>query len=149
MDFGLLGGIFAFFDTSGMHYGYAPLTLHSYLWHVLLILLGIYTGLGGYRGISEASAFLSDDSFAGYLGSTCCYLVCCGVATIFNLAFHAYGKINMFYISPHYWMGQKVFREIAHSAGNRIGILSYILATITGAGLLHLFWHQLRLHIKK
>lgn len=26
MDFGLLGGIFAFFDTSGMHYGYLPLT---------------------------------------------------------------------------------------------------------------------------
>ena len=31
MDFGLLGGIFAFFDTSGMHYGYLPLTIHSYL----------------------------------------------------------------------------------------------------------------------
>ena len=30
MDFGLLGGIFVFFDTSGMHYEYLPLTIHSY-----------------------------------------------------------------------------------------------------------------------
>ena len=35
-----LGGIFAFFDTSGMHYGYLPLTIHSYAWHILLITLG-------------------------------------------------------------------------------------------------------------
>ena len=45
MDFGLLGGIFAFFDTSGMHYGYLPLTIHSYAWHILLITLGFISGL--------------------------------------------------------------------------------------------------------
>ena len=43
--FGLMGGIFTFFDTSGLHYPYAPLTAHSYLWHVLLIILGIVSGI--------------------------------------------------------------------------------------------------------
>ena len=34
MDFGMLGGIFAFCDTSGMYYHYPPLTIHSFAWHV-------------------------------------------------------------------------------------------------------------------
>lgn len=42
VDFGLLGGIFAFADTSGMHYDLPVLTLHSYLWHFLLIYLGFF-----------------------------------------------------------------------------------------------------------
>ena len=41
VDFGMLGGIFAFFDTSGMHYDYFPLTVHSFAWHILLIILGL------------------------------------------------------------------------------------------------------------
>lgn len=44
MNFGLLGGIFAFFDTSGMHYEYLPLTIHSYAWHILLITIGLFAG---------------------------------------------------------------------------------------------------------
>ena len=43
-DYTLLSGVIVFLDTSGMHYGYAPLTAHSYLWHFALIGLGIYAG---------------------------------------------------------------------------------------------------------
>ncbi len=130
MDFGLLGGVFTFFDTSGMHYSYQPLTIHSFAWHILLIMIGIYTGFAGK----------SDYSWKGFGKCTCLFLSCCLIATLFNLAFHPYGKINMFYISPYYPMGQVVFRDIAGILGNNVGIALYILSIIVGAGLLHLFW---------
>lgn len=134
MDYGLLAGIFTFFDTSGLHYTYALLTAHSYAWHVLLILLGIYTG----------SAAMAEASFADFAGATGIYLLCCGIATVFNLAFSSYGTINMFYISPRCRMTQKVFRHIALSLGNDAGILVYIAATVTGACVIHLLWTRLR-----
>lgn len=148
-DFGLLGGIFAFFDTSGMQYDLLSLTVHSYLWHILLIFIGLYTGFSGRdrsRFSSKRQLIFSDRSdtpdfsFRGYLHTTGLYLVCCLVATGCNYLFHPFGKINMFYISPHYWMNQVVFRNITHSFGNPAGILSYIAVTIIGAGILHGIW---------
>ena len=123
MDYGLLGGFFAFFDTSGMHYSYFPLTVHSYLWHILLILIGLHAGRD-YRYEKKQNYFMQ---------ATSLYLACCMIATIFNLAFYPYGDINMFYISPHYHMQQKVFRTIALYCGDLAGSLIYILSTIFGA----------------
>ena len=134
MDFGLLGGIFAFLDTTGMYYSYPPLTVHSFAWHILLIVIGIRAGLG-----REA-----DTSWAGFKKCVCMFLACCLIATTFNLLFHPYGKINMFYISPYYPMGQVVFRDIARLLGNSAGILLYIASILTGAGLLHLLWNRLK-----
>lgn len=133
MDYGLLGGIFAFFDTSGMHYNYLPLTIHSFAWHILLILLGCVSGL------SHKSAH----SLRGYRFSTILYLVCCGIATFFNLVFYRFGAINMFYINPHYSMNQKVFCHIADILGNGYGIGFYIMASIAGAGLFHYIWKRI------
>lgn len=142
MDFGLLGGIFAFFDTSGMHYDYLPLTIHSYAWHILLIIIGCYSGLNPK----------TERSFTGYRFSVILYLVCCAIATIFNLVFYQFGMINMFYISPHYYMHQKVFCHITDTFGNSYGIAAYIAASAIGAGLFHLMWKATSdsfLHIAK
>lgn len=136
MDFGILGGVFAFFDTSGMHYGYLPLTIHSFAWHILLIIIGCCSGLNKK----------SDHSLKGYRFSVILYLVCCGIATIFNLAFYRFGIINMFYISPRYQMSQKVFCHIADILGNAYGIAAYILSSIAGAGLFHLIWMRMGRH---
>ena len=136
MDYGLLGGIFAFFDTSGMHYSYLPLTIHSFAWHILLIVLGIAAGLSQY----------ADYSYHGYLGSACCYLFCCLLATLLNVSFHTLGTINMFYISPFLPMTQRFFKDIAKNLGNPAGILLYILASMLGAGIFHLIWHQVSSH---
>lgn len=132
VDFGMLGGVFAFFDTSGMHYGYLPLTIHSFAWHIFLILLGI-------------AAALSDRLAAwwkNYAGSACLYLACCLVATGINLLCDQYGTINMFYINPDYPMTQKVFSEIAAVLGDTAGIFIYIGATVAGAAVFHLGWRS-------
>ena len=55
VDFGMLGGVFAFFDTSGMHYGYLPLTIHSFAWHIFLILLGIAAALSDRLAVGTTS----------------------------------------------------------------------------------------------
>lgn len=133
MDFGLLGGIFAFCDTSGMHYGYLPLTVHSFGWHILLIVIGIYAGLINKNTCSNRD----------YFHSAKIYLGCCLTATILNLALHPYGSINMFYISPYYVMSQKVFCEIAGTLGNAFGIVFYLCATLLGAYLLHQIWKRI------
>ncbi len=130
MDFGLLGGIFTFFDTTGMYYSLPALTFHSFAWHILLIILGFYAGLTGR----------ADESWKGFAGSSAVFLACCLLATGFNLAFYPFGRINMFYISPHYRMGQIVFRDIGRMFGNGVAVTSYLLAILAGAGLLHLAW---------
>ncbi|MBC5745585.1 YwaF family protein [Lachnospiraceae bacterium MD308] len=138
MTFSLMGGIFTFFDTSGLHHSYAPLTVHSYLWHILLIIIGITAGLC-QRKKNTAGIFS---------GSVICYLICCIIATLFNIIFHSYGTINMFYISPYYKMGQKVFKDIASLTGNTAGILIYIGTNIVGAYLIYLIWLNSGRYIK-
>ena len=132
-DFTLLSGTIAFLDTSGMYYGYIPLTLHSFLWHVVLILLGIYAGTR-----------CRDLSIRSFLGAAGIYAACCVLAEVFNLCFDRFDIINMFYINPHYYMGQLGFRNLLAFLPNRAVIMSYILATIFGAALLHAGWYGIR-----
>lgn len=131
VDFGLLGGIFAFFDTSGMHYAYAPLTIHSFLWHFVLIAIGLTAAVS-----NPAACTLKN-----FAGSVLLYLLCCILATVINLSCDSFGTINMFYINPDYPMTQKVFVHLAASLGNTEGILIYIAASIAGAAIFHSIWH--------
>ena len=132
VDFGMLGGIFAFFDTSGMHYGYVPLTVHSFTWHNLLIILGL----------TAARSFPTASGWRDYAGAAILYLVCCLTATALNLTLDRLGTINMFYINPNYPMTQKVFSSIAAVLGNTAGIFIYIGSALAGAAIFHLIWRH-------
>ncbi|MDD2978902.1 MAG: hypothetical protein PHN80_02905 [Hespellia sp.] len=144
MDYSLLGGIFVFFDTSGMQYPLRALTIHSYLWHILLIVLGLYAGyLNIHADITSANKVNHRPGpFADcqFFAATCIYGFCCIIATALNLLLTPYGEIDMFYINPLHSMGQRVFTVIAAHTSTPVGIIVYILATITGAGTLHLLW---------
>ena len=56
--YNLLGGIAVFFDTSGMHYPLLILTVHSYLWHILLIVTGILSGIFLVQKLSSENLYL-------------------------------------------------------------------------------------------
>ncbi|WP_049729225.1 TMEM164 family acyltransferase [Dorea sp. D27] len=131
MDFGMLGGIFTFSDTSGLHYSYTPLTVHSFAWHILLVLLGLTAGL----------SLESDYSWKGYGRCTALYGGACIIATVFNMVFYRFGAINMFYISPHYYITQVIFKDIAQFFGNTAGIFIYIGSIVAGAAAFHFIWH--------
>lgn len=128
VDFGLLGGIFAFADTSGMHYDLPVLTLHSYLWHFLLIYLGFFL-IFTQRNSSLPKDFLLPGTL---------FLLLVGIATLLNIALRTKGLINMFYVSPYYLMQQIAFADIALVTGQTAGRLIYLASELLGAFLIHL-----------
>lgn len=130
MDTGLLAGIFTFFDTSGLHYTYWPLTVHSYLWHIMLIVIGLAAGLSRE----------GDGSLKGLGACLLLYAGLCAAAAGINLVFHSFGEINMFFISPYYRTTQAVFRDIAAAAGNTAGIFIYMGAVAAGTCIFHGGW---------
>lgn len=134
MSYTLLGGAAVFIDTSGLHYSCFLLTVHSYAWHFLLILIGISCGVLYFRFFGNKNALRA------FAGSTGLYFFCCAAAEGFNLSFDRFGEINMFYINPHYRMQQVVFHGLSFIIGNLPAILLYIAATVFGAFLLMLLW---------
>lgn len=144
MCYTLLGGAAVFADTSGLHYPLTALTVHSYLWHIALILIGIAAGFLCRR---KSCRMFSSSSIKGALrafaGSTGLYFFCCGAAELFNLIFGRFGTINMFYINPAYQMQQIIFSDLSVLIGNVPSILLYMAATVFGAFLLLLLWQLL------
>lgn len=138
MSYGMLGGIAVFADTSGLHYPAAALTVHSYLWHIFLILIGIAAGRCYRNTFAENAAPARFRS--SFLGSTAVYMICCLAASCLNTLFSSAGHIDMFYINPRYPMVQIVFSDLAKYIGNTPAILLYIASTIFGSLLLFLLW---------
>ena len=138
MCYGLLGGIAVFADTTGLHYPLPALTVFSYGWHILLIILGISAGtvylrlLKGHQKKAPLRPFLY---------ATGLYLTCCLAAVFLNTIFDRYGTINLFYINPDYRMQQIIFRDLVPRLGNTAVILLYIACTILGAFLIFLLWN--------
>ena len=133
MDFSLLSGIGAFLDTSGMHYPLPALTCHSYLWHLLLIAVGIFCGLSA----------ISDHTWHGFSSSVILFAVLCSAATVINLTIGRTHDIDMFYISPYYQMSQVIISDLTRGFPNPVRILCYLAVIVFGAFLLHLFWQHL------
>lgn len=120
-DYSLLGGVMVFLDQSGLHYDLPVLTIHSYLWHILLIILGLYI-----RRKKIRSSFWEETKI---------FLLLVIIAEFINFLFRE--MTNMFYVSLWMPMGQIVFRDIAVYTGNTVSILLYILSIILGAFFLH------------
>lgn len=133
-DYGLLGGIAALLVPDGFTWPEHPLlTLHGYLWHVLLILLSLYLTLRG----------LSDIRKRAFLKTLPIFFTAALVAEVLNVLLHPFGDCDMFYISPYHLSSQPVFREIDSVIGRGPGILLYLAAVILGAFLCHLLLGRL------
>lgn len=152
--YNLLGGIAVFFDTSGMHYPLLILTVHSYLWHILLIVTGILSGIllvqksatvPSLSYFKDMKRQLTDASMHHLLPSfsriTLLYILFALIAEYLNHILDSFGEINLFYINPDYRMEQIFFVKIGELYGNNSAVLIYILATIFGAGILYGVWN--------
>lgn len=132
-DFALLGGVMALAEPSGLMHPYITLTLHGFIWHFLLIFVGLYcamTGLGG-------------KSIRDFAGTLPLFLLCAAIATLVNVASHPYGNADMFYISPYYPNGQIVFHEISLTIGTLAGNILYLISVISGGFICHMAMIQL------
>lgn len=111
------------------------LTIHSYLWHILLIVIGLTAGLSYTKTPAPRRLRLRH-----FRDGTLLYLICCAAATLLNLLLDTFGTINMFYINPDYLMQQIGFSALIPYIGNTPAILIYILSTILGAAILFHIW---------
>lgn len=151
----LMSGVIVFADTSGLQYPVPALTLHSYLWHVLLILIGIGAGWTYCAHEEDGGNVLFSRQLSRaypmrpFLYATFLYLLCCAVAEALNLTLDRYGQINLFYINPHYPMQQIFFRDLAAVTGNLSAILLYMASTVLGAFLFFLLWRPLFLFLHR
>lgn len=137
-DYALLGGIMALAEPSGLMHPYAVLTFHGFIWHFILIFIGLTCALTG-----EGGRRLKDfaDTLPLFLG-------CAAIATVINVASHPYGNADMFYISPYYPNGQIVFHQIALTIGTAVGNLLYLASVILGGFLIHLGAARIRVRKK-
>ncbi len=126
-DYGLLGGVMALAEPSGLMHPYWTLTLHGFLWHFILIFSGLFCSMSGLGG----------KSWRRFWAALPLFLLCCAIATAVNVLSRPYGNADMFYISPYYPNGQIVFHQIALAAGTLAGNLLYIFSIILGAAIFH------------
>ena len=108
MCYCLLGGIAVFADTSGLHYPLKALTVHSYLWHILLIILGTQRStVSTQRSTVDCSVsnekkalfsrtLMTAFPLRPFVYSSLLYLSCCLIAEFLNLSLDRFGTINMF-----------------------------------------------------
>ena len=119
-DFALLGGVMALAEPSGLMHPYLLLTLHGFLWHFMLIFIGLYCAMTGLGGRTPGD----------FVSMLPLFLACICIATFINVASHPYGNADMFYISPYYPNGQIVFHQIALTIGTAAGNLLYLAAMV-------------------
>ena len=132
MTFNLLGGLMAFIEPSGIVHEYWTLTLHAFIWHMLLVFVGLYLGFSKRGGKTMADYRLAIMTFG----------VLCVVAFTLNviLAEVSGGSVNNFYIGPSI-SPLAVFKDIATNFGWYTNTLLYIPAVSLGAFLLFLPFH--------
>ncbi len=128
----MVGGIMAFAEPSGIQHGYVTLTLHAYIWHMLLVFLGLYLYASG-RVCADPRSY--GKAVAVYFGS-------CGVAQGFNLIFG--NKINCFYISPYVQSPLAVFKDIYASCGWLVNMLLMFLAILMASATVYFTGYALR-----
>ena len=115
-----IAAIFALLYPQDMIHNELLLTVHAFLWHYLLIFM-------------SAIAY---DKKKGFLSGSLVFLICCGIATVFNILLNKYGTINLFYINPLIVTSQPIFSYIGIHFGVIVQNVIYILSIILASYLL-------------
>lgn len=129
----MFGGIMAFLEPSGIQHEYVTLTLHAYIWHMMLIFLGLYLYMSK-RACMDRSSYKK--AVAVYLGS-------CVLAQSFNLIFG--DKINCFYISLVVRSPLAVFKDIFTACGGFVNMVLMIVAIVLASAIVYYTGYGLRL----
>lgn len=127
--YNLLGGMMAFIEPSGIVHDYWTLTLHAFLWHMMLVFIGIYLILSGRFAKTKKD----------YLSATVTFLVLAAIAFCINLIFWeaSNGGINMFFVGPRN-SSLLVFKTISKEFGWYVSTLLYIPTVCLGAFIVFL-----------
>lgn len=108
-----------FAEPSGLHKDYVFLTLHSYLWHLILVFIGFYVFFSK-RACKNKYGFLKGMATFG---------VVTVIAFILNLCIRQ-PRMNAFYISPYVPHEIVVFDTIWETAGWLVADIVYLVAIL-------------------
>ena len=133
----MFGGIMAFLEPSGIQHGYVTLTIHAYVWHMLLIFLGLYLYMSKRVCLDAHS----------YKKSAIVYLSSCALATIFNLVFG--DRVNCFYISPFVRSPLAVFKDIYTNCGWLVNFVLMIAAMLIASAAVYYIGYAIRIKTNK
>lgn len=130
--FNLLGGIMAFIEPSGIVHEYWTLTIHAFLWHMMLIFIGAYLIASGRFAKTRKE----------YLSAMIVFLVLALIAFCINLLFWdvSGGSINMFFVGPAD-STLVIFETISQKFGWYVSTALYIPVVCLGAFLIYLPLH--------
>lgn len=129
--FNFFGGMVSFAEPSGLNHPYITLTLHAYLWHMLLIFIGFYLYF------SKRAC----RNWKGYIKGIIVLIVMVVIAQIINVASKGYGGMNMFYISPYTVSPLFFFEDFYLAHGWVANMLLYLFGLIfAGAIIYYLFY---------
>lgn len=120
--YNLLGGFVALFEPSGLSHEYVTLTLHAFVWHLLLVFVGFYLIASG-RVAHKLKEFLY---------SVVIFAILCVIAQIINIVFRK-ESIKMFYISPFHTTPLIVFKQIEEATNWVVNMVVYLIALTIGA----------------
>ena len=121
----MFGGIMAFLEPSGIQHTYVTLTIHAYIWHMMLVFVGLYLYFSR-RVCTNPRAYFK--GVAVFLGT-------CALAQIFNLVFA--GEVNCFYISPYVQSPLAVFKDIYASCGWFINMVLFIIGLLIASAVVY------------
>lgn len=133
MLYNLLGGAISFAEPSGLIHPYWTLTLHAFIWHMLLVFVGLYLGLSHQIEVRRHT----------YRNASLVFLALCVMAFCINLIFWeaSGGSINMFFVGPKN-SSLAVFSTIAKTFGWYVSTALYIPAVCLGTYVIYLpFYH--------
>lgn len=133
--YNLLGGAIAFAEPSGLLHGHLFLTVHSCVWHMLLVFVGLllcFSKRGGTRTTD-------------YIPATLTFVALCAVAFVLNciVQLGLGEEMNMFFVGP----GDSpivVFKQFSEWFGWYINTPIYMLAVCLGAYILFAVIYRLQ-----
>lgn len=122
--YNLLGGAISFTEPSGLLHGYWFLTIHSCIWHMLLVFVGLFLCFSKRGGNRKSD----------YISATWTFIALCAVAFALNcfVQFGLKQEMNMFFVGP----GNSpiiVFSQFSEWFGWYINTPIYIFALCLGA----------------
>lgn len=133
----MFGGIMAFLEPSGIQHTYVTLTIHAYIWHMMLVFVGLYL-YASRRVCMKPRAYFK--GIAVFFGT-------CVLAQVFNLVFA--GEVNCFYISPYVQSPLAVFKDIYAACGWVVNMVLFILGLSIASAAVYGIGYALRMRANK
>lgn len=132
--FNFFGGIITFIEPSGINHPYITLTLHAYIWHMLLIFIGFYLFF------SKRAC----KNWKGYFKGLAVLGVLVVIAQIINVCMQGIGGANMFYISPYAGSNLAFFGEFYAQHGWLANMCLYLLGLVLAGAIIYYIGYLIR-----